>query len=89
VGSAGDSLLIEFASAVNAVECAVQMQQDLAARNGHLPENRRMAFRMGLNLGDVIAEGGTIHGDSVNIARDWRNWLSLAVFVSVAASTIR
>jgi adenylate cyclase len=68
VGSAGDSLLIEFASAVNAVECAVELQEELGSRNASLPEDRRMAFRMGVNLGDVIAEGDTIHGDGVNIA---------------------
>jgi adenylate cyclase len=68
VGSAGDSLLIEFASAVNAVQCAVEMQKALAERNVQLAEAQRMVFRMGVNLGDVIAEGGTIHGDGVNVA---------------------
>ena len=68
VGSAGDSLLIEFASAVNAVRCAVEAQKELADRNASLPEDRRMTFRMGVNLGDVIAEGHTIYGDGVNIA---------------------
>ncbi len=68
VGSAGDSLLIEFASAVNAVQCAVELQAGLAERNADLPEDRRMAFRMGVNLGDVIAGDGTIHGDGVNVA---------------------
>ena len=68
VGSAGDSLLIEFASAVNAVQCAVEVQRELSGRNANLPEDQRMAFRMGVNLGDVIAEDDTIHGDGVNIA---------------------
>ena len=68
VGSAGDSLLVEFASAVNAVQCAVEAQAALAGRNAELPEDRRMTFRMGVNLGDVIAAGDTIHGDGVNIA---------------------
>jgi adenylate cyclase len=68
VGSAGDSLLVEFTSAVNAVECAVQMQASLAEQNDTVPDDRRMQFRMGVNLGDVIAEGGTIYGDGVNIA---------------------
>jgi len=68
VGSAGDSLLVEFASAVNAVRCAVEAQEGLADQNAALPEDRRMAFRMGVNLGDVIAEDDTIHGDGVNIA---------------------
>jgi class 3 adenylate cyclase/pimeloyl-ACP methyl ester carboxylesterase len=68
VGSAGDSLLIEFASAVNAVQCAVEIQQRLRDQNASLPENKRMAFRIGVNLGDVIAEADTIHGDCVNVA---------------------
>jgi TolB-like protein/Tfp pilus assembly protein PilF len=68
VGSAGDSLLIEFASALNAVQCAVEMQDALAAANARLPEDRRMTFRMGINLGDVIADDGTIYGDGVNVA---------------------
>jgi adenylate cyclase len=68
VGSAGDSLLVEFASAVNAVQCAVEAQEGLADQNANLPEDRCMAFRMGVNLGDVIVEDDTIHGDGVNIA---------------------
>ncbi len=68
VGSAGDSLLVEFASALNAVQCAVEAQERLADQNAQLPEERRMVFRIGVNLGDVIAEGDTIHGDGVNIA---------------------
>jgi adenylate cyclase len=68
VGSAGDSLLIEFASAVDAVQCAVELQEALAGANVNQTESRRMTFRMGVNLGDVIAEGGTIYGDGVNIA---------------------
>jgi len=68
VGSAGDSLLVEFASAVNAVQCAVGIQEDLAVRNAGLPEERRMVFRIGINLGDVIADGDTIYGDGVNVA---------------------
>jgi adenylate cyclase len=57
VGSAGDSLLIEFSSAVDVVQCAVELQDILEDENASLPESRRMAFRMGANLGDVIAEG--------------------------------
>jgi TolB-like protein/class 3 adenylate cyclase len=68
VGFAGDSLLIEFASAVNAVQCAVEVQRELGGQNASLPEDRRMMFRVGVNLGDVIAEDDTIHGDGVNIA---------------------
>jgi adenylate cyclase len=68
VGTAGDSLLAEFASVVDAVQCAVEVQQVLRAKNAMLPENRRMDFRIGINLGDVIEEGEEIYGDGVNIA---------------------
>jgi adenylate cyclase len=68
VGGAGDSLLAEFASVVDAVQCGVEIQQVLRAKNSLLPEDRRMDFRIGINLGDVIEEGDTIYGDGVNIA---------------------
>ncbi len=68
VDSPGDNLLAEFASAVDAVACAVEIQQALWARNAKLPEHRRMVFRIGINIGDVIAEGNAIYGDGVNIA---------------------
>jgi adenylate cyclase len=68
VGTAGDSVLAEFASVVDAVQCGVEIQQVLRAKNAMLPENRRMEFRIGINLGDVIEEGDTIYGDGVNIA---------------------
>jgi adenylate cyclase len=72
VGSAGDNLLIEFPSAVNALRCAMEVQRELADRNPELPEDRCMAFRMGINLGEVIAEDDTIHGDGVNVAGEAR-----------------
>ncbi len=68
VGEAGDSLLVEFGTASEAVACAVETQIKLAELNAELPEDRRMRFRMGVNLGEVIADGATIHGDGVNIA---------------------
>ena len=68
VGGAGDSVLAEFASVVDAVQCGVEIQQVLRAKNSLLPEDRRMDFRIGINLGDVIEEGDTIYGDGVNIA---------------------
>src|SRR6266849_4342983 len=68
VGSAGDSVLAEFASVVDAVQCAVEIQRTLKARNTELPEHRRMEFRIGINLGDVMVEGEQIYGDGVNIA---------------------
>jgi adenylate cyclase len=68
VGTAGDSVLAEFPSVVNAVQCAVEIQQVLKAKNAMLSETRRMEFRIGINLGDVIEEGEQIYGDGVNIA---------------------
>src|SRR5512136_1641358 len=68
VGTAGDGMLAEFASVVDAVECAVEVQKELKTRNAELPENRRMEFRIGVNLGDVIEDGEQILGDGVNIA---------------------
>ena len=68
VDSPGDNLLAEFASVVDAVQCAVEIQQVLKAKNAELPENRRMEFRIGINLGDVIEEEERIYGDGVNIA---------------------
>jgi len=68
VGTAGDNVLAEFGSVVDAVQCAVEIQQVLRAKNAVVPENRRMEFRIGINLGDVIEDGDTIYGDGVNIA---------------------
>ena len=68
VDSPGDNLLAEFASVVDAVQCAVGTQKELQARNTELPENRKMQFRIGVNLGDVIEEESRIYGDGVNIA---------------------
>jgi TolB-like protein/class 3 adenylate cyclase len=66
--SPGDNLLAEFASVVDAVQCAVAVQKEIKARNDELSENRRMQFRIGINLGDVIQEEEQIYGDGVNIA---------------------
>ncbi|MGD0234037.1 MAG: adenylate/guanylate cyclase domain-containing protein [Syntrophorhabdales bacterium] len=68
VDAPGDNVLAEFASVVDAVECAVEIQKELKTRNAELPENRRMEFRIGVNLGDVIEDGEQILGDGVNIA---------------------
>src|SRR6266540_2261033 len=68
VGTAGDSVLAEFASVVDAVRCTVEIQQQLKARNADLPLQRRMEFRIGINLGDVMVEGEQIYGDGVNVA---------------------
>jgi adenylate cyclase len=68
VDSPGDNILAEFSSVVDAVNCAVEIQRDLAERNAELPYNRKMEFRIGVNLGDIIEEDGRIYGDGVNIA---------------------
>src|ERR1700730_1111561 len=68
VNSAGDSVLAEFASVVEAVNCAVDIQTALKAENAKLPLERRMEFRIGINLGDVMVEGDQIYGDGINIA---------------------
>ncbi len=64
----GDGALVEFASAVDAVECAVAIQKGVAEREAALPEDRRIAFRIGINVGDIIVEDGDILGDGVNVA---------------------
>ncbi|MEW6665706.1 MAG: tetratricopeptide repeat protein [Thermodesulfobacteriota bacterium] len=68
VDSPGDNVLAEFASVVDALESAVEIQRELKVRNADLSESRRMEFRMGINLGDVVEEGSRIYGDGVNIA---------------------
>lgn len=68
VDTAGDGLLAEFSSAVNAVECGVAVQQHLAEHNAGLREERKMQLRIGVNLGDVLVEDGHVYGDGVNVA---------------------
>jgi len=68
VDTTGDNLMAEFTSAVDAVNCAVEIQRELAERNAELPYNRKMEFRIGVNVGDVVEEDDRIYGDGVNIA---------------------
>ena len=68
VDSPGDNLLAEFSSVVEAVDCSVKIQQALKTKNAELPEDRKMKFRIGVNLGDVIQDGERLYGDGVNIA---------------------
>jgi len=68
VGTAGDSILVEFASAVAAVECSIAVQIGMTARNADVPEDRRMLLRVGVNIGEVIVDGDTIYGDGVNVS---------------------
>jgi len=80
VDAKGDNVLAEFASVVDAVRCAVEIQKELKVRNAELPEQRRMEFRIGINLGDVIEEEETIYGEWCQycgqvggISRRWRH----------------
>jgi adenylate cyclase len=68
VNTWGDAVIAEFASVVEAVQCAVEIQQELTAQNGDRSEEQRMRYRIGINLGDVMVDGGDIYGDGVNIA---------------------
>jgi class 3 adenylate cyclase len=68
VGTAGDSVLADFPSVIEALSAAVEIQRTLQDRNARLPPDRRLEFRIGINLGDVIVDGGEIYGDGVNVA---------------------
>jgi adenylate cyclase len=68
VKTTGDGALVEFASAVDAVRCAVEVQRAMADRNAHLPDTTRIEFRIGINVGDIVSDKGDIFGDGVNIA---------------------
>ena len=66
--TAGDAILAEFDSAVEGVRCAISFQEELKARNGELPDDRKMTFRIGINVGDVMIDGDDLFGDGVNVA---------------------
>jgi len=68
VNTAGDGILVEFPSVVDAMRCALEMQEGMVTRNADVPKERRIDFRVGVNLGDIIVDGDDIHGDNVNIA---------------------
>jgi adenylate cyclase len=68
VNTWGDAIIAEFPSVVEAVQCAVETQQEISGYNGGLPEPRQMRFRIGIHLGDVMVEGDDVYGDGVNIA---------------------
>jgi len=68
VDSPGDNILAEFASALDAVNSAIEIQEKLKKKNADLPDNRKMEFRIGINLGDIVQEGDRIYGDGVNVA---------------------
>jgi TolB-like protein len=68
VKTTGDGLLVEFASVVDALRCAVEVQRGMAERNAEVPQDKRIEFRIGINVGDIISDGGDIYGDGVNVA---------------------
>src|SRR6478752_9903615 len=68
VKTTGDGMLVEFASAVDAARCAVEIQRDMAAQNGDVPQDTRIEFRIGIHVGDIIIDDNDIFGDGVNIA---------------------
>src|SRR6202790_4599062 len=68
VKTTGDGMLVEFASVVDAMRCAAEVQRAMIDRDAQMPDERRIRFRIGINLGDVIAEGEDIFGDGVNVA---------------------
>src|SRR5262249_35044793 len=78
VKTTGDGLLIEFASAVDAVQCAVDIQRSMAALNAAIPTERRIDFRIGINVGDIIVDGHDIYGDGVMLRPGWKQWQTRA-----------
>src|SRR6185312_1073590 len=68
VKTTGDGVLVEFHSIVDAVACAVAVQRGMIGRNAAVPENRRIVFRIGINIGDILSDGDDIFGDGVNVA---------------------
>ena len=68
VKTTGDGMLVEFASVIEALRCAIEIQRGMAVRNAGLPDDERIEFRVGINVGDIITDGDDIYGDGVNIA---------------------
>ena len=68
VKTTGDGFLVEFSSVVNALRCAVEVQASMTQRNADISPDRRIEFRMGINVGDIVVEDGDIFGDGVNVA---------------------
>jgi len=74
VKTTGDGALVEFASAVDAVRCAMEIQSGMAERGAAIPEDRRIEFRIGINVGDIISDEGDIYGDGSTSPPEWRRW---------------
>ncbi len=90
VKTTGDGLLVEFPSVVDAVDCAIAIQQAMAEREADIPEDRRMSYRIGINLGDIVLDGGDIFGTGVNMASRLQElaepggiWISQSVYEQV------
>jgi len=87
IKTTGDGLLLDFSSVVGAVRCVVQVRTAIALRNADLPQDRRIEFRIGVNLGDIIIDGDDILGDGVMWRRAYRRALSQVVSTCRAACT--
>ena len=68
IDTAGDGILAEFSSVVNAIKCAVSIQETMSQRNGEVEQSRRMQYRIGINQGDVVVDENRVYGDGVNVA---------------------
>ena len=68
VKTTGDGMLVEFASAVDAARCAVEVQRDMAGQNAEVPQDGRIEFRIGIHIGDIIVQGDNVFGEAVNVA---------------------
>src|SRR5262249_33948059 len=89
IDTAGDGILAEFASVVNAVECAVAIQKTMAERNAGVEASRQMQFRIGVNLGDILHDGARVYGDGVNIAVELSRFSSLFVIARNSSFTYK
>ena len=89
VKTTGDGLLVEFASVVDAVRCAVEVQHEMAERNVGVPDERRIQFRIGINLGDTPRTGATSTAMVLTSRRDSKLWPSLAGSASIASYVTR
>jgi adenylate cyclase len=89
IDTAGDGILAEFGSAVNAVECAVAVQKSMVERNSDIPTDRRMELRIGVNLGDVIHDEERMYGDGSILPPAWRASPNRQAFASRQLCTIR
>ena len=87
VKTTGDGMLVQFASVFDAVRCAVEVQRQMGERNADTPEEKRINFRMGINVGDIIVDGDDIHGDGVNVAARLEGLAGRVAFASPVGPT--